>query len=146
MSKLLAVAQALAVFIVPPSSGAARVARLQRDRCEHYAPRSVTLSGELTQVQKYGPPNYGENPKTDARVRVLVLKLPRTLNVCGDPTSDINTESEKNVREVQLVMSDSSAKHLVGRAVIATGTLFHSHTGHHYTKVLMNVSEIRKRP
>ena len=136
----------LAVLILGPPSVAADEARMQREACEHYAPRSVALPGKLTEVRNYGPPNYGENPKTDARVKVLVLKLARPLSVCGDSTSDINTESEKNVREVQLVMSDTSAKHLVGRAIVATGTLFHSHTGHHYTKILMDVSEIRKKP
>jgi len=40
-----------------------------------YEPAVVALEGGLTEEWKYGPPSYGENPKTDAKVRVPVLIL-----------------------------------------------------------------------
>lgn len=114
------------------------------DSCDHYAPQTVVLMGKLTEVWKYGPPNYGENPRTDARVKVPILKLKRPRSVCGDPRSDINTDSERNIREVQLVVEHLNPR-LVGKSIVATGTLFHSHTGHHYTKVLMIVKTIQAK-
>jgi hypothetical protein len=42
---------------------------------------------------------------------------------------------------LQLVLS-VPRKELIGKKVIVKGTLFHAHTGHHHTDVLMNVESI----
>jgi hypothetical protein len=35
---------------------------------------------------------------------------------------------------------------LIGKQVVVKGTLFHAHTGHHYTDVVMNVESIERKP
>jgi len=47
------------------------------------------------------------------------------------------------VSDLQLV-TEKYDKALVGRKVVATGTLFRAHTGHHHTKVLLTVNSRRR--
>ena len=44
-------------------------------RCLSYEPEVVELDGQLVVQSKYGPPNFGEQPKTDQKVQVPVLLL-----------------------------------------------------------------------
>ena len=95
----------------------------------------------------YGPPNYGENPDTDAKevLPVLILKVP--VNVRGNPRSEesFDRRSVENIKEVQLVLTGSS-KEFIDKTVLVEGTLFHAFTGHHHTDVLMSVRSIKLAP
>jgi hypothetical protein len=54
----------------------------------------------------------------------------------------------KNVRKVQLVVSPETyerQKALAGKSVVATGSLFGGHTGHHHTPVLLTVADLSLR-
>ncbi len=122
-----------------------QTARREKDWLS-YEPAVVQLEGKLTIVMYYGPPNYGENPETDAKEMTPILVLPRPVNVRGDPNDELNSESVEGVKQVQLVFYERPAyRQLVGRQVVVKGTLFHSHTAHHHTPVLMTVTEIRKK-
>jgi hypothetical protein len=60
----------------------------------------------------------------------------------ADP--DLNS-SQDQVREIQLVLQSTMYKAysgLIGRHVVAQGTLFGAHTGHHHTPVLLTVKSI----
>ena len=110
-----------------------------------FGPAVVELEGVLTVVQKYGPPNYGENSEIDEKVQVLILVLKTPLNVRADPDSDLNTDSFEGVREVQLVIFPERKiryKHLIGKNILAKGTLSQRFTGHHYTDVLLTVISV----
>ena len=50
--------------------------------------------------------------------------------------------SVTNVRELQLVF-DRPLRKWAGKKLIVKGTLFHAHTGHHFTDVLLDVESIR---
>jgi hypothetical protein len=55
---------------------------------------------------------------------------------------DLNP-GQKNVRRVQLVLDQTAYeryKALLGRKVVATGSLFGANTGHHHTPVLLTVT------
>jgi len=52
-------------------------------------PSQVQLEGKLLKVLKYGPPNYGETPKSDARYEIPILLLTQPIRVKGDPASVI---------------------------------------------------------
>lgn len=113
-----------------------------------YEPEVVELRGRLALADKYGPPNYGESPESDAKVKVPMLRLSDPINVRRDPNSNLNTESFEDVKEVQLVFLTErkiSYSHLVGKDVTARGALFQGHTGHHYTDVLLVVNAIKVR-
>ena len=119
----------------------------QNTRWLSYEPATVELEGRLTIESKYGPPNYGENPKTDAKVKVPVLVLSTPINVRGTPADEINGTTVRGARRVQLVFSnlETSPTQLIGDTVVVRGKLFHAHTGHHYTDVLIDVSSIEAK-
>lgn len=123
---------------------AATLLAFQHHHVLSYEPAQVKLEGTLTIKQKYGPPNYGETPSTDEKVQVTMLSLSEPVDLQADPKSDINNETIRDITEMQLVFGKNTYKRLLGRKVVVEGTLFRSHTGHHYTAVLMNVTSIHE--
>jgi hypothetical protein len=116
-----------------------------------YEPATVELDGRLVIQSKYGPPNFGEQPKTDQKVQVPVLLLRERVSVLGDRgdrADGPNTKTEYGVAQIQLAFTGAAKDHklLIGKQVVVTGTLFHAHTGHHYTDVVMNVQSIEAKP
>ena len=74
---------------------------------------------------------------------ILLLKLESPNCVDEDKAQPDLNPSRKNVRKVQLVLNkehDERANALRGKRVVATGTLFGAHTGHHHTSVLLTVT------
>jgi hypothetical protein len=109
-----------------------------------YEPAIVTLKGTVILLNDYGPPNYGENPKTDEKVRYYTLQLDKPINVKADPKSDVNTDSFLNECLLQLVILSDNIEILrakLDKKVIVTGTLYQRFTGHHYTNVLIKVKK-----
>lgn len=107
-----------------------------------YETANVTLTGRVVYRTFYGPPNYGETPKTDSRETQAILLLDSPIDVIGTPNDEIN-ETERGVKAITLV-SDRSLRSFVGKRVTVQGSLFHAHTGHHHTKVLMSVSSVKR--
>ena len=108
-----------------------------------YYPAVVELKGTLRTKRYYGPPNYGENPKTDAKETALLLLLNQPVNVRGnaDPQEKFDRQSFRNVRRIQLVFTKPWKAYL-GKTVLVKGTLFQAFTGHHRTDVLLDVQTI----
>jgi len=117
----------------------------QDNRRVSYGPAVVQLRGKLVVEQRYGAPGYGENPKTDAKVRVPILVLFTPVSVNGNPDYFPYNVDIKDVKRIQLMMYDLKTpyKQFVGRSIIAKGILVHGHTGSHYTDVLMDVQSIK---
>jgi hypothetical protein len=112
----------------------------------NYDPAIVTITGVLVSRTYYGPPNYGENPKTDSKERQYVLILDSPVDVVGDQNDELN-KTERGIKRVTLVVHDFKAhpvESLLGGRVEVQGKLFHAHTGHHHTKVLIDVTSIDK--
>lgn len=92
----------------------------------------------------FGPPGYGENPKTDSRETQGVLLLERS--ICIDQNTDDFDPAETNQSEVTLVPINSvNLSSYVGKSVRVSGTLFHANTGHHHTAVLMELQSITRK-
>jgi hypothetical protein len=108
-----------------------------------YWPVVVELRGKLVTKMFYGPPNFGEDPKTDSKEVFFILVLSRPVNVRGnpDPNAGPDRVSVEHVREMELVLTIPH-KNMIGKKVILKGTLFHGFTGHHHTEVLMDVQSI----
>ena len=109
---------------------------------------SVTLVGSLVEEVHYGPPNYGETPEVDRVGRAYVLVLDEPVTVVGDTAAatgadNPGTISRIKVSKVQLagVLYCDPTKNLVGKRIQATGSLFPSHTGHHHTRILLDIDE-----
>lgn len=114
----------------------------------NYEPSQVVLKGKVTTRLEYGAPGFGEDPKNDAKENIFLLVLDKPVDVQPDPdlSSDTNTESFKNVREMQMVFMNIDHKlfkRIMGKKVKVTGTLFQAETGHHHTDVLVTVDELK---
>ena len=108
----------------------------------HYEPDKVAVTGQVILRTFFGPPNYGENPKTDTRERQYILVLDAPIDVIGTNRED---ETERRVKQITLVVLDFKAipvRPWLHKRVTVEGTLFHAITGHHHTKVLITVSAI----
>lgn len=109
-----------------------------------YQPTVVELKGKLSVRLYYGPPNYGENPDTDAKEALPILILSKPVSVRGnpDPKAGFDRQSVEDIREIQLVLT-MPHKEFIGKTVLVKGTLFHAFTAHHHTDVLMDVRSIK---
>jgi hypothetical protein len=96
---------------------------------------------------KYGPPNFGEKPKTDKLLKVPILILNKAINVRDTRGAANNAVSVEGARRIQLIVADPATdyKALVGKDIVVKGTLFHSETGGHYTDVVMSVQSIEPK-
>ena len=121
-------------------------ARAQQQPVLRYEPAVVELSGTVKLERHYGPPNFGESPRTDAvyTVPILVLKTPVTVQ--ADSPSPrmpvpVNSQTFHNVTRMQLIFGTPSTNiaGLHDEPVTVTGTLFQKITGGHYTDVLVQV-------
>lgn len=114
---------------------------IQNKNVPSYEPTVVVLNGKLTVKRFYGPPNFGENPETDAKEDVQILSLNKPINV-RDYNPDMGNETSiESVNELQLVLSLPHKK-FVDKTITVSGTLFYAHTGHHHTDVLMDVRSV----
>jgi hypothetical protein len=125
----------------------AAYARAQGGQCLSYEPAEVRVSGTLDKMVVPGPPNYQSVRRGDQPETIWVLTLDKAVCVTGN-TDDIN-EAEQNVADLQLVLQQNhfaQLRRMRGRKihVTATGKLFHAHTAHHRTKVLLDVKEIKQ--
>ena len=96
---------------------------------------SVTIVGTLIS-RKYQTIN---NSETD----VFFLRLSTPITVIGNSSEDSPTET--NVQEIQLMGNETLSlfdRNVLGKRVQVTGELFHSHTAHHHTEVLIMTSNI----
>lgn len=109
--------------------------------CLKYAPQEVTLSGKVFLKTFFGPPNFGENPKTDSKLPQALLQLDQPL--CTVATADGFNEAERDQKVITLVPSNKMRlSQFKGKQVTVRGTLFHAMTGYHNTPVLIEVNEI----
>lgn len=117
---------------------------IRRDSCVHYEPAVVRLGGSLSIDPEYGPPNYGEDPKTDQQLHVAILHLRHPLTVCGDRLNIDAGEPLKGVLKVQLNFMNlhSNLNRYVGKRIVVKGTLHHAISGHHFTPVVMTVDSV----
>ena len=115
-------------------------------QCLKYGPR-VTLTGRLRSQVFPGPPNYESIKRGDSKERAIILMLAvPTCTTRHNPPQGLD-DPETNIREMQLVVTKSAHWKIVerrlGKRVVVMGALFHAHTGHHRTKVLIGVTNIR---
>jgi len=116
----------------------------QDKRWLSYEPAIVDLEGKLTVEEKFGPPNFGENPKTDAKVTVPILVLIEPVSIHGNPQYFPFNVEVAGIKRIQLICEPGTRyDRLVGKRVVLKGTLFHAHTGGHYTDVVMDVQSIK---
>jgi uncharacterized protein DUF4431 len=97
--------------------------------------------------EHFGPPGFGEDPKTDSKEMIAKLVLDAPITVEGDSSDSLNRTTYTNVRRIHMARGriDLTFSTYVGRRVTASGTLYEGHTGHHHTDVLITVQSIAAR-
>lgn len=125
----------------------AATASLQRTACLSYEPDIVSVPGTIREKDFPGPPNYESIEQGDRRETAWILTPEKPVCVTGKSGDDLNV-SETDITAMQLVLDPAGyAKYrgLLKKPVVVKGTLFHSHTGHHHTPVLLTVQSITER-
>jgi len=119
-----------------------------RSGCLAYEPDVVKLEGKLITGTFPGPPNYESIRKGDKAETYWLLDLSTPICVDQDQKDPDLNAAQKDVRRVQLVIKPEFYKTnaaLVGKQVLATGTLFAGITGHHHTPVLLTVTTLTEK-
>jgi hypothetical protein len=102
--------------------------------CLNYSNEQTKLSGRVLIKTFYGPPNYGESPETDAKVKQTILRL-------NNPICTIETDedyAEQNQVEITLVpMHAINLMPFTGKRVTVTGKLEHASTANQHTPLHM---------
>jgi Domain of unknown function (DUF4431) len=130
----------------PPAAAASgRADGNPADSCLHYEPETVHLSGTLQLVPEYGPPNYGETPAKDQRLKVPVLVLAKSINVCAQSGNQLDSQSFQDISRVQLIFPlGNKYEKMATDSVRVVGKLAQAISGHHYTDVVLNVDTIQQ--
>ena len=108
-------------------------ASAQDSKCYNYERADFTVSGKIQRVKI----------SKSETIWVLLL-LPKKACFDGGAAGGVDVP-EHGVTDLQLLLSPEEYKQyqsFVNKNVVITGGFFHSHTAHHYTKVLMDVEKI----
>lgn len=136
-NSLLVVSMGLFVAVCSSSASA--------QKCLEYGP-TVVLAGTLHRKVFAGPPNYESIKRGDRKETAIILKLTASKCTTGNDPMGYDIP-HADIREMQLVIRKDTdwktVRRRMGKRVIVTGTLFGAHTGHHRTKVLLDVTQIR---
>ena len=118
-----------------------------------YDTDGVQLQGTLVKRTYYGPPGFGETPAQDTREAVLVLRLTQPITV--EPTLDAhargseNLDTRRHITEIQLFIlpleRTEEARKMLGKTVVAMGTLREAIAPGQHTDVTMNVKSLKLR-
>lgn len=114
-------------------------------------PTQLALSGRLVQRLIWGPPNFGENPKTDRRYAIWVLKLRYAVPVLTDSEfkKDVQGEAPRRpvwIRDMQLIPQNAGILDVLnsqlGRMITVVGSLWTAEAPAEATPVVMHVKRI----
>lgn len=112
-----------------------------------YDPSVVQLTGTLDLQTFPGPPNYENIKSGDEIEKHFYIQLDHPIDIIpkGNHPEVENAEKELNVKTIQLSIGADEElwmhfRKLAKNAhVKLTGKLFHRFTGHHHSRVLLNV-------
>ena|ERR1051326_5448823 len=117
---------------------------VEAQKCLPYS-SPVTLSGKLTSRIFPGPPHYTSIRRGDQKETAILLILPAAICTTGNDPEGIDVP-ESGLRDIQIAVTKDgdwpTVRRLIGKRATVTGTLFHAHTGHHRTRVLLDLSRI----
>ena len=115
-----------------------------KGRVYHFTPDTVVLSGVLIEKMFYGPPGYGEHPKTDSKEYPFILKLSSPISVVAHPNDSIN-QTRINVKEIQTInFVHIKLIDFLGKRIKVIGTLSSALIGHDHTDVLIKIITVNE--
>ena len=87
----------------------------------------VTLTGVDYHLPFFGPPNFGENPESDAKLIAHILRLNHPVDYIDEYGKTLHID------EVQLVSFGNPSN----QEIACKGYLYDAHTGYHQRQVLL---------
>jgi len=117
------------------------------DKCFEYEPKVVKMRGHFT--AEVFPNTLDRIPEKFGTYWIFHPEEPICAEKIRSAEFDLNS-TEYNVTDIQLVPTSQSEymykvyRNLLDKKVVVKGTLYHSHTAHHKTKVLVSVIKISK--
>lgn len=115
----------------------------------HFDPKLENLAGTLEKQTFPGPPNYESIKKGDSAETGWYLKLQEPINVQANrPPTDLGWQTELKITYLQLIFENNyqllKDRLQTGAKVSVKGKLFNRLTGHHHTRVLVNVISMKE--
>jgi hypothetical protein len=112
--------------------------------CTPYSPVAVELRGTLVASERFGPPNFGETPEQDEKIRVPFLLVAPAVEMCADEESVPGTATALVVDSVQLNFTrvHDEPMRLLGQPITVQGALSRAENGYHFGKVYMMVDSV----
>jgi hypothetical protein len=111
----------------------------------HYEPQTAELRGTIELQTFPGRPGYESIKNGDEVERGWYLRLERPIEVIkDDKDADPNASTEKNIKILQMAMKNDVPTDQIplGKEVCVSGRLFHAISGHHHSRVLIEVQRI----
>jgi hypothetical protein len=108
-------------------------------------PEKTKLIGRLVIETKFGPPNYGETPESDKKIRIYVLRLTLPItakDMDGDGAKKGLDQIEVFFREKHGPNSWDAAHRAIGKCVSAVGEIEPSQLAIEFTALVMNVNKL----
>ena len=113
-----------------------------------FDPKTVELAGVIETQTFPGPPNYESIKGGDEIENGWYLKLLEPVTVVADnPQTGLGEETQSNIKILQMAIDYSKIPEKtlpIGKKVKVKGKLFSRLTGHHHSRVLINVAEVNQ--
>jgi hypothetical protein len=113
--------------------------------------REIGLVGILREVQGFGPPGYGEDKKSDSKIRYWALELPTPITTpCTPERPEWKSSDCASTKRLRIFFKESSNQSDLERKARAAGTqkmfvrgtLHRSDTAGEITPIYMDVTKI----
>ncbi|MBW7866978.1 MAG: DUF4431 domain-containing protein [Brumimicrobium sp.] len=112
-----------------------------------YGGKETMLYGTLTEKIFYGEPGYGETPKIDQKIKVLVLETDHYVNtypIAYNDDPEVGLSISRDNAEFQLYSEKNiDFKKYLGKKVALTGHLYPQVNAHQFTPVIMVVDKVK---
>ena len=119
-----------------------------QEKILRFDPATVELIGTVETQTFPGPPSYESIDRGDEIERGWYLRLKEAVTVeANSPTTDLGWKTEKHVRVLHMAVDWQripEKRLAVGKVVRVKGKLFNRQNGHHHSRVLIDVGELRE--
>lgn len=107
---------------------------------------SQPITGLLITKKVFGPPGYGENPKTDVKRNIYVLETGLRIRLSGDASSPTTRGLQLFFGEDNGPNSWAAAERQKGKCVAVSGSVSEAQVGPEHTPLVLQVATIQAAP
>ena len=139
---LLAIIVSLSIGSVASCSlAASEVGGHDQPLCSY--PCLVRVQGTLVKQDRWGPPNFGQTPKEDARVAIYLIRLAQPVSIKLSRAPPGHVRVLYGIREIQLEKrSGENLDLLIGKRVSVSGKIIEGLAPMQFTQVVLILKTI----